>query len=687
MAEDGYRLWLRYDKVAEPELLSAYRKGVTEIIIQESGPVLNAVQEELQNGLRGLIGKDIQVNNTFSKKGAVIAGTLEESPVLQQLIQAQEMDSLGEEGYVIRSVQHNNQPVTVIAANRPKGVLYGAFHFLRLLQTRQSIDNLSIQNKPRIMKRLLNHWDNLNGSVERGYAGRSIWKWEELPGKVDPRYKDYARANASIGINGASLNNVNSQVEILTNEYIIKAAAVADVLRPYGMQVYFSIKFTSPMEIGGLSTSDPLDPGVRKWWKDKADEIYKQIPDFGGFLVKAYSEGQPGPQIYGRTHADGANMLADALAPHGGIVMWRSFVYDLSIDSDRTKCGYLEFVPLDGKFKDNVLIQTKNGPVDFQPREPFNSIFGAMPQTPIMMELQITQEYTGQAKHLVYQAPMWKEVLDTDTYAKGPGTLVANIVDGSAENHSLSGIAGVSGIGTDQNWSGHHFSQANWYAFGRLAWNPGLPSDQIAEEWIRLTWSNNTKTIKVIKNMMAGSWEACIDYMTPLGLHHQMAEGHHYGPGPDYKNPMRDDWSSTYYNKADSSGIGFDRSSTGTNGTGQYAEPLRSLWDSPETCPEKYLLWFHHLPWTYHMNSGRTLWEELQLHYNRGVKYVAGMQKEWDSLEGKVDTERFEHVKARLELQLENAKEWRDVCIGYFSQFAEKNKSQKHFSHEAHEGH
>ncbi|MGD9159286.1 MAG: alpha-glucuronidase family glycosyl hydrolase [Desulfobacteraceae bacterium] len=672
MAEDGYRLWLRYDKIMEPDLLSVYREEATEIVIRQSSPVLNTALEKLQNGLEGLLGKEVPVHNAVSKGGAVIAGTPDGSPVLRRLIQASEFDPLGDEGYIIRSVSLNNRSATIIAASKPVGVLYGTFHFLRLLQTHQAIDNLSIQTKPRITKRLLNHWDNLNGTVERGYAGRSIWKWDELPARIDPRYKDYARANASIGINGASLNNVNSQVEILTKEYITRAAAVADVLRPYGMQVYFSIKFTSPMELGGLSTSDPLNPGVRKWWKDKADEIYKQIPDFGGFLVKAYSEGQPGPQIYGRTHADGANMLADALAPHGGIVMWRSFVYDLSIDSDRTKCGYLEFVPLDGKFKENVLIQTKNGPVDFQPREPFNSIFGAMPKTPIMMELQITQEYTGQAKHLVYQAPMWKEVLDSDTHAKGPGTLVANIVDGSAENHSLTGIAGVSGIGTERNWSGHHFSQANWYVFGRLAWNPGLTSEKTAEEWIRMSWSNDAETVKIIENIMAGSWEACIDYMTPLGLHHQMAEGHHYGPGPDYKNPMRDDWSSTYYNKADSFGIGFNRSSTGTNGTGQYAEPLRSLWDSPGTCPEKYLLWFHHLPWTYKMASGRALWEELRFRYNRGVDYVIGMQKAWDALEGKVDKERFEHVKARLKMQLENAKEWRDVCVGYFSQFAEK---------------
>jgi len=676
LAEDGHRLWLRYDRVSQPKLLSHYGKHATEIVIQQSCPTSKVVQEELQRGLKGLLGKEIPIHSSISKNGALIVGTPEKSSIVRRLIKPSELESLGEEGYIIRSLSFNNHTVTVIAANKPKGTLYGTFHFFRLIQTRQPIDKLSIKSKPRIKKRLLNHWDNLNGSVERGYAGKSIWNWEKLPEKIDPRYKDYARANASIGINGTAVNNVNSQAEILTKAYIIKAAAIADILRPYGIQVYFSIKFTSPMEIGGLTTSDPFDPGVRKWWKEKAEQIYQQIPDFGGFLVKAYSEGQPGPQIYGRTHADGANMLAEVVASHGGIVMWRSFVYDLSIDSDRTKCGYLEFVPLDGKFKENVLIQTKNGPVDFQPREPFNSIFGAMPKTPIMMELQITQEYTGQAKHLVYQAPMWKEVLDTDTFTKGPGTLVANIVDGSAENHTLTGIAGVSGIGTDRNWSGHHFSQANWYAFGRLAWDTALTSEQIAEEWIRMTWSNDTGIIDVIRNMMAGSWEASIDYMTPLGLHHLMAAGHHYGPGPDYVNPQRDDWSSTYYHKADSKGIGFDRSSKGTNGVSQYAEPLRKLWDNPATCPEKYLLWFHHLPWTYNMSSGKILWEELQFHYNRGVVYVIAMQKAWDSLEGKIDRQRFDHVKTRLEMQRENAEQWRDVCIKYFDRFAESSNTE-----------
>jgi alpha-glucuronidase len=686
-AEDGYRLWLRYDKISQPELLSHYREHITEVVIQQSCPTFKAVQQELQEGLRGLLGKKIRITSSVSKDGAIVVGTPEKSPVVQKLVDVSELESVGAEGYIIRSSSWNGRPVIVIAANQPKGALYGAFHFLRLIQLRQPLDNLSILQKPRIQKRLLNHWDNLSGTIERGYAGKSIWNWEKLPKKIDPRCKDYARANASIGINGAVLNNVNSQAKILTKDYIGKAAVIANILRPYGIQVYFSIKFTSPMRIGGLSTADPLNPSVRQWWKEKAKEIYQEIPDFGGFLVKAYSEGQPGPQDYGRSHADGANMLAEALSSHGGIVMWRSFVYDISIDPDRAKCGYIEFVPLDGKFASNVFIQAKNGPVDFQPREPFNPLFGAMPKTPLIIELQITQEYTGQGRHLVYQAPQWKEVLDSDTFAKGPGTLVAKIIDGSAENHTISGIAGVSGIGTDRNWMGHHFSQANWYAFGRLAWDPALSSEQIAEEWIRMTWSNDSETINVIKKMMAGSWEACVDYMMPLGLHHIFAAGHHYGPGPDYVNRSRADWSSTYYHKADSGGIGFDRSSKGSNAVSQYAQPLRQLWDSPDTCPEKYLLWFHHLPWTYRLSSGsprrseskpgKTLWEALQFRYNRGVEYVRSMQQDWNSLENKIDRQRFDHVKARLAVQLQNAQQWRDVCLEYFGRLAEPNESGK----------
>jgi alpha-glucuronidase len=664
-AEDGYRLWLRYDKTANPQILTRYQAQITQLIV----PQKSTAGEELKTGLSGLLGKEIPTVSSILEDGAVIAGTPQTSPLVNKLIPSSELEPVGNEGYIIRSLQHDNHSVIVIAGNQPTGVLYGVFAFLRLIQTQQSIDTLSIVQKPRIQKRLLNHWDNLDGSIERGYAGSSIWNWDDLPEKINPRIKNYARANASIGINGAVLNNVNSQAAILTDEYIAKAAAIADVLRPYGIQIYFCAKFTSPMEIGGLSTADPLDAGVQQWWKEKAAAIYRKIPDFGGFLVKAYSEGQPGPQQYGRSHADGANMLADALKPYGGIVMWRAFVYELSIDKDRAKCAYLEFVPLDGKFAPNTFVQVKNGPVDFQPREPFNPLFGAMPKTPLMMELQITQEYTGQAKHLVYQAPMWKEVLDCDTYENGPGTPVANILDGSAEKHSISGIAGVSGIGSDRNWMGHHFSQANWYAFGRLAWDPALTSEQIAEEWIRMTWSNEPQVVTKIQTMMAGSWEACVDYMTPIGLHHLFAEDHHYGPQPDYTHPVRPEWSPTYYHRAAADGIGFDRSSKGSNAVSQYHKPLCELWDSPKTCPEKYLLWFHHLPWDYRLESGSTVWEQLKIDYQKGVDYVTVMQNIWQSLEGRIDSQRFDEVNTRLQLQHENAILWKDACLKYFGGF------------------
>ncbi len=672
-AEDGYRLWLRYDTVSNPQVLSQYQAQITQFIIPQD----SAAGEELKAGLSGLLGKDIAVGSSILQDGTIIAGTPQTSPIIRKLITLSDLETVGKEGYIIRSLKHDNRPVIIIAANQPAGVLYGVFHFLRLLQNQQPIDNLSIIQKPRIQKRLLNHWDNLDGSVERGYAGQSIWNWKDLPANVDSRIKDYACANASIGINGTVLNNVNSQAVILTDEYINKAAAIADVLRPYGIQIYFSVKFTSPKEIGGLTTADPLDPKVCQWWKDKAKAIYQKIPDFGGFLVKAYSEGQPGPQQYGRSHADGANMLADALKPYGGMVMWRAFVYDISIDKDRAKCAYLEFVPLDGKFASNVFVQVKNGPIDFQPREPFNPLLGAMPKTPLMMELQITQEYTGQAKHLVCLAPQWKEVLDSDTYANGPGTLVAQVVDGTAEKHIISGIAGVCGIGSDRNWTGHHFSQANWYAFGRLAWDPAISSERITEEWIRMTWSNDPQVVNVIQKMMAGSWEACVDYMTPMGLHHLMAEGHHYGPQPDFVHSGRQDWSSTYYHKADVGGVGFDRSDKGSNAVSQYHQPLCELWNSPKTCPEKYVLWFHHLPWDYRLASGATLWEALQIYYQSGVDYVKLMQDSWRSLQGKVDTQRFKEVQDRLKMQFENAEQWRDTCLKYFSQFVKEDKNEK----------
>ncbi len=455
----------------------------------------------------------------------------------------------------------------------------------------------------------------------------------------------------------------------LHRQFIHKVAALADVFRPYGIRVYLTARFSAPVELGGLHTADPLDPEVRKWWKDKADEIYRSIPDFGGFLVKANSEGQPGPQDYGRTHADGANMLAEALAPHGGIVMWRAFVYSGEVPDDRAKQAYNEFKPLDGKFHDNVLIQVKNGPIDFQPREPFHPLFGAMPHTPLAMEFQITQEYLGQGTHLVYLAPLFKECLESDTYAKGKGSTVAKVIDGSLDNHQLSAIAGVSNIGTDCNWTGHLFGQANWYAFGRLAWDHELTSAEIAGEWINQTFGHSPGVVETIEQIMLPSREAAVDYMTPLGLHHIMARGHHYGPGP-WVSGGRPDWTAVYYHRADSAGVGFDRTVTGSNALAQYAPEVQEKYADPASCPDEYLLWFHHLPWNYKMKSGQNLWDELCLKYDQGVNAVDRMNELWKTLVGDIDTIRFNQVKAFLHIQQKEARWWRNACLLYFQQFS-----------------
>ncbi|PHQ61234.1 MAG: alpha-glucuronidase, partial [Sphingobium sp.] len=514
--------------------------------------------------------------------------------------------------------------------------------------------------------------DNLDGMVERGYAGQSIWDWWRLPDYKGPRYTDYARANASIGINGTVLNNVNAKATSLTAPYIAKAAALADVFRPYGIKVYLSVKWTAPMELDGLKTADPLDSQVAAWWKAKADEIYRAIPDFGGFLVKANSEGQPGPQDYDRTHADGANMLAAAVKPHGGIVMWRAFVYAHDNPDDRAKQAYDDFKPLDGKFADNVIVQVKNGAIDFQPREPFHPLFGAMPKTPLMMEFQITKEYLGQSTHLTYLGPLFEETLDADTYARGKGSTVAKVIDGTLDGHKLTGIAGVANIGVDRDWSGSIFNQADWYAFGRLAWNPDLSAEAIAREWAAMTFTPDPKLVKPVVAMMMGSREAAVDYMTPLGLAHVMGTGHHYGPAPWISDLARPEWNPVYYHKADATGIGFDRTKSGSNAIAQYAPPVAKMLADPKTTPEKELLWFHHLPWDYRLKSGETLWDGLVHHYDRGVAYVADMQKTWESLRPLVDPERFAQTKAFLKIQHREAKWWRGASIAYFQSIAKR---------------
>ncbi|MBX7172191.1 MAG: hypothetical protein K1X72_14595 [Pyrinomonadaceae bacterium] len=662
-AEDGYRLWLRYDALPEQNA-RIYRKQINSIYLNlTAGTSADVTLDELKTGLKGLLGLDIAGNSPI-KNGLLIVGTPKSTKYIADL--KLPLGNLSKEGFIIRSATIQNKKVTIIAANDEIGTLYGAFHFLRLLQTLQPISNLNITEKPKIKLRMLNHWDNLDGSIERGYAGKSLWKWSELPDKIDSRYRDYARANASIGINAVSLNNVNANAQILTPEYLKKVAAIANVFRPYGIKVFFSARFSAPMELGGLLTADPFDQGVKNWWKQKAAEIYLVIPNFGGFLVKANSEGQPGPRTYNRNHVDGANMLAEALASHGGIVIWRAFVYDMKPGYDRAGAAYENLQPFDGKFASNVLLQVKNGPIDFQPREPFHPLFGAMPKTNMMPELQITQEYLGFSNHLVFLADMWREVLDSDTFAKGKGSTVAKVADGTLFGSKLTGIAGVANTGTDQNWTGHDFLQANWYSFGRLAWNHEITSQQIADEWIKMTLTREPKEVALISKILLTSHNELVNYMTPLGLHHQMWGGHHYGPAPWWNTYSRDDWNPTYYNKADEKGIGFDRTKTGSNTVSQYFPAVRDEFSDLKRIPDKYLLWFQHVPWTYKMKSGKTLWEELALHYQNGVNWARQTRKDWEKLKGKIDDERFERISRKLAIQERDAIWWKDASLSYF---------------------
>lgn len=609
-AEDGSHLWLRLPVNAHAEI-SAPRQS----------PTLNIAVEELQQAW----------------KGAPVRLVIQKDKQLQP------------EGFRIR---HEDNKITLTSPTET-GLLYAAYHLLRMQETGQNVVEAQTTENPAYNLRILNHWDNMDRTVERGYAGQSLWNWEELPNTLSDRYKEYARANASIGINGTVLNNVNASPKILSAEYLQKVKALADIFRPYGLRVYLSVNFASPMALDSLSTADPLDKEVIRWWKNKVKEIYRIIPDFGGFLVKANSEGQPGPCDFGRTHAEGANMLADALKPYKGIVMWRAFVYSPS-DADRAKQAYLEFKPLDGQFRNNVIVQVKNGPIDFQPREPYSPLFGAMQHTPLMAEFQVTQEYLGHSNHLAYLAPMWKEFFEFVAPA------------------SLKAVAGVANIGTDANWCGHTFAQANWYAFGRLAWQPSLSSGNIADEWLKQTFGSQPSDINAqLKKMMLDSHEAVVNYMMPLGLHHIFAWGHHYGPEPRCSIPgARPDWLPSYYHRADKQGIGFDRSSKGSNAVAQYPETLAKQYDNIGTCPEEYLLWFHHVPWSHRMKSGRSLWDELCHHYDNGVRQVRDFQKIWDTAEKYIDAERFHEVQSKLKIQARDAVWWKDACLLYFQEFS-----------------
>jgi alpha-glucuronidase len=665
-AEDGYDAWLRYARLNGAALQGALAHTST-LVGPTQGASALAAEAELERGLTGITGRAPARSQTL-RDGAILLATPASHPGVLPVSLA----GLGDEGYAIRTSRIEGKTVTLIAANKDIGLLYGAFALLRLAGTGADLAHLDLRSAPRVKLRVLNHWDNLDGTVERGYAGASIWDWWHLPDWRDPRYTDYARLNASIGINGTVLNNVNAKADSLTAPYIAKAAALAAVFRPYGIRVYLSAKWSAPIEIGGLKSADPLDPQVAAWWATKADEIYAAIPDFGGFLVKANSEGQPGPQDYHRTHADGANMLAAALKPHGGVVMWRAFVYAHGAQAnpkleDRAKQAYDDFKPLDGQFADNVIVQVKNGAIDFQPREPFHPLFGAMPKTPLMMEFQITKEYIGQSTHLTYLGPLFEETLRSDT---GTGGTVAQVIDGTLNHHALTGMAGIANIGTDRDWSGSTFNQADWYAFGRFAWDPQIDAKTVAREWAAQTF--DPRATAPVTAMMMGSREAAVDYMTPLGLAHVMGTGHHYGPAPWIADLARPEWNPVYYHKADAAGIGFDRTATGSDAVAQYAPPVAARLSALSTTPEREWLWFHHVGWDQRLASGETLWDGLVHHYDRGVAYVGQMQATWNSLRPLIDAPRFAQTQTWLAIQHREAQWWRDASIAYFQSVSKR---------------
>lgn len=676
VSENGSRLWLRFPEAQVPAGLITHLVGDT-----SSLPL-----REFRTAWHSMTGVSLLSNRNITSKSLWLLtpadSRIHKTGMLKQL------KSLGPEGFILRSLVCGGDTVTVVAANADAGLLYGVYHLIRLLQLHAFTYNLDVVEKPDYAIRILNHWDNPDGTVERGYAGHSIWKWDELPSKLSPRYIEYARANASIGINATVLNNVNASPQMLSSGYLLKVKALANVLRPYHIKVCLAINFSSPKVIGGLPTSDPLDVRVRHWWALKANEIYSLIPDFGGFLVKANSEGLPGPMDYGRTHVDGANMLADALKPYGGVVMWRAFVYEPG--DDRVKLAYNEFHKFDGQFRDNVLIQVKNGPVDFQPREPFSPLFGAMKRTALMPEVQITQEYLGQGNHLVFLGSMWREFMDADTYSEGAGATIAKLTTGKLNPQKITAFAGVANIGDDANWCGQDFAQANWYAFGRLAWKNTLSTEQIAGEWVQLTFQqpaskavymencdqfmDGNSFLSSLKSILLTSHETAVDYMMPLGLHHIFAWNHHYGPEPWCEIVgARPDWLPNYYHRADSTGLGADRTSTGSNAVSQYFSPLKEQLEDIHQCPEKYLLWFHHVSWNYRMKSGNTLWNELCRHYDHGVMQVREYQKIWDRGEAFVDAARFKAIQSKLRIQAHDAVWWKDACLLYFQTFSHQS--------------
>lgn len=664
-ADDGYELWLRYAAVGDPGRRAEYLASMSQLVVEGESATLMAARDELARGLGGLLGRPLTLDTRPLRAGVVVAGTRASSPLIASLPLAAALRGVGREGFLIRRMRVRGTMAIVIAANSDIGVLYGAFALLREIQTHRSLRRVEIASRPRVPLRMLDHWDNLDRSVERGYAGASIWEWNQLPAIVSPRYRDYARANASLGINGAVLTAPNTNARALAPEFLRKAATLAAIFRPYGIRVYLTARFSAPIEIGGLRTADPLDPVVRQWWRHKADEVYAAIPDFGGFLVQGNADGQPGPHTYGRTHADGANLLADALASRGGIVIWRAYVASERTPPDRVRDLYDELSPLDGAFRRNVMLQVKHGPLDFQPREPFNPLFGAMPRTPLLLELQLTKEYLGADTHVVFLGPLIEEVLRADTHRTGAGSTVARVLDGTVHPGVRSGLAGVANIGSDRNWTGGIVNQANWYAYGRMAWDPSLSASRVAEEWVRTTFSNDSGVVATVRDMLMQSREAAVNYMTPLGLSSMTAAPNHYGPAPWVKDG-RPDWTPVYYHRADVAGIGFDRTAEGSDAVAQYAAPVRDRYGNRESVPDSLLLWFHRVEWRERLASGRTVWEELTYRYNAGVDSVRAMQRSWRTVQGSIDAERYAQVLTALGIQEREARWWRDASLLYF---------------------
>jgi alpha-glucuronidase len=641
-AEDGYELWLRYAPLEGEALerMQEFNPLILSVSLQDPDAIETTAGLELARGLDSLVGR---YPESADESDSTIGLSCRDG-------------SRGVTGhYAVKAVRRGSSTSLTVSAAEPLGCLYGAFALLRELSRGSDPHTIDIASAPAMPLRMLNHWDNPDGHVERGYSGRSIFDWWRLPEYLDQRMIDYARANASIGINGVVVNNVNASPLFLTGRYLPKLTRLADAWRPYGIRLYISARFSAPREIGGLDMADPLDPRVQAWWHAKADEIYAAIPDFGGFLVKANSEGQPGPHDYGRTHADGANMLARAIGTRGSVI-WRAFVYSEEDATDRHKQAYAQLVPLDGQFDDNVIVQVKNGPIDFQPREPFHPMFGAMPKTRLMLEAQITKEYLGFSTHLAYLAPMWKEVLAADT---GRGGTVAQVI-------APTGMAGVANVGSDRNWSGSHMDQANWYAFGRLAWDPSLTSEQIGREWAAQTFNRDGTFLATLVPVMFHSHQAVVDYMTPLGLAHQMDTGHHYGPGPWVCDLARPEWNPCYYHRADRQGIGFDRTASGSNALEQYAPSIAAQWRDPATMDEDYLLWFHHLPWDFRTRTGLTLWDEMVRRYDQGVTWTHDAAATWNGLARYVDAERHRDVAEYLAIQAREARWWRDASLAYW---------------------